>query len=259
MAINPWSIWRNRKMAGPGEVKAAQVPLIPYRTLRAFFEKVDPIPPRLDRSVLRYTSGSVQNALMTALRALDLMDENGNVREGMANLARAFKGGDRASIQKALQDRLRATYPSLFGDNFHMATATQAQLRQRFEEIGLSGDSVRKAVSFFLAACDEAGVAYSPHFKGRPGPRPGSRRSSPTNGATPKRTSGKVRTSPKNDRRQVPPEGDAPPSPPLPVPLAGILGLLPPDGEKWTKERRDKFVTTFQGVLDLCYPLEAEK
>jgi hypothetical protein len=41
----------------------------------------------------------------------------------------------------------------------------------------------------------------------------------------------------------------------LPAPLAGILGLLPPD-KKWDQKRRDQFVATFTGVLDLCYEIE---
>jgi hypothetical protein len=251
-------------MAGFGEAKAPQVPLIPYRTLRAFFEKVDPIPPKLDRSVLRYTSGSIQTALMTALRAFNLMDEDGNVSESMGKLAKAFRGAERAAIQETLQDRLRATYPTLFSTDFHVETATQAQLRQRFEEIGLSGDSVRKAVSFFLAACDEAGVAYSPHFKGRPGPRPGSRRSSTQNGGAPMRPSGKARTSPKNDsvHAPLPPAGNLIPAhlpPALAGALAGILQILPPSGQDWTKERRDLFFKTLEGLVDSVYPGGTEK
>lgn len=32
---------------------------------------------------------------------------------------------------------------------------------------------------------------------------------------------------------------------------------LPPDGQGWTSERRDKFLKAFETVLDLCVPVVA--
>jgi hypothetical protein len=37
--------------------------------------------------------------------------------------------------------------------------------------------------------------------------------------------------------------------------LVGLLASLPLDGDpNWTVERRRKFMTTFEAVLDFCFP-----
>jgi hypothetical protein len=46
----------------------------------------------------------------------------------------------------------------------------------------------------------------------------------------------------------------------LPAPIAGLLQSLPPDGQGWTQQERDKFMATFGTVLDFCIRIEkAEK
>jgi len=41
----------------------------------------------------------------------------------------------------------------------------------------------------------------------------------------------------------------------LPSALSGLLATLPPEGGRWTQERRDKFVSTFGVLLDYCYEI----
>ena len=42
----------------------------------------------------------------------------------------------------------------------------------------------------------------------------------------------------------------------LPPAIAGLLESgLPPEGSGWTKESRDKFLTTFSTVLDFVFPI----
>jgi hypothetical protein len=231
------------------ESQATRVPYVPYRTFRNFFETVDPVPNRIDRSVLRYTSGASQTLLIHAFRALDLIDAAGKTSAEMTEVQAGFKSGDKQPITKLI----RQTYPTLFGAEFDLSSATSAQLRERFAAMNLSGDTARKAMAFFLAACDDAGIKYSPHFKLRPlGPRrqggagrPAAKRSKPdpapssmnrTTGATSKPDFGN-----------------------LPAPIAGILGLLPTEKDGWTKKRRDMFMATFQGALDLCYPIHEDE
>jgi hypothetical protein len=45
------------------------------------------------------------------------------------------------------------------------------------------------------------------------------------------------------------PAADLPPS------LAGLMASLPPEGEGWSKETRQRFLTTFTAVLDFCFPI----
>ena len=44
----------------------------------------------------------------------------------------------------------------------------------------------------------------------------------------------------------------------LPLPLAGLFAKLPAEGQAWTEKQRDKFVQTFEAVLDFCFPVVSE-
>ena len=41
----------------------------------------------------------------------------------------------------------------------------------------------------------------------------------------------------------------------MPAPIEGLLATLPNEGDGWTQDRRDKFVKTFEAVLDFCFPI----
>ena len=41
----------------------------------------------------------------------------------------------------------------------------------------------------------------------------------------------------------------------IPAALAGLLSNLPPEGKGWTQVNRDKFLTTFEAVLDFYFPI----
>src|ERR1700730_12760083 len=41
----------------------------------------------------------------------------------------------------------------------------------------------------------------------------------------------------------------------VPAPLAGLLASLPAEGTGWTREKRSKFLSTFEAVLDFCIPI----
>jgi hypothetical protein len=41
----------------------------------------------------------------------------------------------------------------------------------------------------------------------------------------------------------------------MPPALAGLMASLPQDGDGWTKEQRNKFVTLFSATLDFCIPV----
>ena len=43
----------------------------------------------------------------------------------------------------------------------------------------------------------------------------------------------------------------------LPPALAGLLESLPDASEGWSRDDRQKFLTTFQAVLDFCIPVVA--
>jgi len=232
-------------MAVQDEVRRAQAPYLPWSTFRAFFENVNPLPNRIDGSVLRYTSGTNQQLLRHALRTLDLTAADGAVTPKMTAVAQAINGTDR----KALQSLLREAYPALFAPPFDLLTATPAQLREQFEGLGFTGSTARKSQAFFLAAAEYAGIEFSPHLRGGGGV-PTRRPSVPRTRRTPRVVSNGGNGGGEASRRDEP---RAPSLTGLPPALAGILQFLPNQGEKWTRARRDKFIKTFEGTLDLCF------
>src|SRR5947207_11930188 len=88
-----------------------RIPYIPHRTFRNFLERIDVIPQRIDRSILRYTSGATQTLLMHTFRALDLVGADDRTESEMFSLAIGFKEGDKEPLRKMVRD----TYPSLMG------------------------------------------------------------------------------------------------------------------------------------------------
>jgi Family of unknown function (DUF5343) len=48
-------------------------------------------------------------------------------------------------------------------------------------------------------------------------------------------------------------------TPDLPPALAGLMASLPQNGNGWTKEKRDQFVTLFGTALDWCYPILSQE
>jgi len=231
----------------------AVAPYVSYRTFRNFFEHVDLVPTRVDRPLLSYTSGATQTQLLHAFRALGLTKANNDTTEEMETLADGFKAGDKGPLKRLLQ----RAYPLLFEPPFSLGRASQSQIREKFEEMGLSGDTIRKAQSFFIAAAKDAEFEVSPHLRASVGGSSAPRRPASANGGAQARRP--------NQRRRpadVAPQHETSGSGSgikVPDALAGILKHLPAEGKPWSQKRRQLFMKTFEGALDLCYPLEDEE
>jgi hypothetical protein len=131
------------------------------------------------------------------------------------------------------------------------ATATETEVRDAFRGYKPHGQQDRM-VTLFLGLFEAAGIA--PERKKRSSPRP-------QNGAS-------VRLI-RRERSAASPSSAAPPPPTLthtphrrephitgfPPALAGLLTSLPQPGETWTKGDRERFLRTFEAVLDFCYPV----
>lgn len=126
------------------------------------------VPHRIDRSLMGNQSGSLISALITGLKVLGLVDDNQRPTETMKKLVTA-SDEERKPIYKALFEQ---SYSFIHSDpEFHLATATTAQLSQKFREQGMSGSTVTKGIAFFLALAKIAEVTVSPHVKAPPAPR----------------------------------------------------------------------------------------
>jgi len=181
-----------------GQVQPRAVPpYVPYRTFRNFLESLkDGIPARIDRSVWgqRY-SGSSGIQLMTALKVLDLMDDEGRPAETLERLVKA-EGDERRRI---LHGVLEAHYAPVFA--LDLARATRAQFHEAFRSFGTKEGVLTKCEAFFIQAAQDAGMALSAFILAR---RHGMRRaagSGRARGQTPVRATEQPPSQPEDSQR----------------------------------------------------------
>jgi hypothetical protein len=151
-----------------------------------------PLPPRIDKSLMQTWSGAQQTQVMAALQALGLISEAGEVQPAL----RALADGDPDQRKRLVGDLVRTHYK--WALDLSSVNATQQQLDEAFRERGVAGSTARKAATFFLHAAKFAGIETSANFKtARPSTRPGrARRRSTDRGDNDARgdTSGEPRT-----------------------------------------------------------------
>jgi hypothetical protein len=126
-------------------------------------------PTRIDRSIMSNVAGGDQPRILQALRFFKLIDDDGIPTNAFVEIEKL----ESQELQAAWQKLLRTAYPYLFS-NFKLEKATQSQLEEKFREQGIKGDTIRKAVTFFVTLGKLSGLELSPYFKavrGR-GPRP---------------------------------------------------------------------------------------
>jgi hypothetical protein len=174
--------------------------------LEGLEEKQQQFPPRIDRGYLRGLSGVSQSQLLAALRAFDLIDEDGNVTQALKDLA--TRPEDRPQL---VGDLVRTYYPEMvkLGED----NATSKMLEDAFAEYGLSGSTRRKAIGFFLKAAEWGGIELSPYFA--------LPRVTSGNGSTKRKKQSKVGSA-KNDGAEEP----TPPSAPSSDPKQQYIQLL---------------------------------
>lgn len=153
-------------MAEKTEDSKPAVPYIPFKTFKAFIEKLNgaAVPPSIDASILTNLSGSMRGSLMSTLRSMDLVDASGAVHDDLRNLVKSYKTNDWSNT---LSDIVYGCFSDIVGD-VDLDNGTMAQLNEAFRQQGkVDGQMGEKAIRFYLSALREAGATYSPHFKER--------------------------------------------------------------------------------------------
>ena len=211
-------------------------PYVPYRTFRNFLEFLkEGVPARIDRSVWgQRASGSTGIQLMTALRVLDLVDDDGRPTENLEHLA-GLEGDERRAALTAL---LRLHYQPVFA--LDLLRATRAQFREAFRSFGAKEGVLAKCEAFFIQAAQDAGIELSTYVLAG---RHVSRRSS---GA-----SSRTRQQPA-ERPATPPPAPtvAPPAQSVGVSIAEMVLQKYPDFDKnWDSETQQKW---FDGMTKLA-------
>lgn len=189
------------------------------------------------------TDSLVPRVLQT-LASLDLIDDEGRLSEALE----AIRMAPEAEYKQRLKEWLTATYADAL-QYVDPETADETRIRDAFRSYKPVGQQARM-VSLFIALFRAAGVGIDRAGKAAP---------KSTNGGTPKVRQPKRATTAKES---APPVREKPAALPaggsLPLPLAGLFAKLPAEGEAWTEKQRDKFVQTFEAVLDFCFPVVSQ-
>ena len=138
-------------------------PYVPYRTFRNFTDQLrDGIPARIDRSVwgARY-SGSSGIQLMTALKVLELTDEDGRPTPALEKLVHA-EGDERRAVLTSI---LQRHYVPIF--RLDLERSTKAQITEAFKIYGAREGVLRKCENFFVQAAQDAGIELSQYILAR--------------------------------------------------------------------------------------------
>ena len=222
----------------------------PYAPASAVLELIERhrnkgLPPVVDTDVLLRAgiSDSLVPRTLQALKALDLLTDDGRPSQ-------VFEG-IRLAPTSEYQQRLTEWLNSAYADALSYvdpATDDEVAIRDAFRKYIPTGQQGRM-VTLFMGLFTHAGV-MPPRQKAAP-PKKGA-----VSAATPK--AAKVRPQEKSNPYREPERRDQPPqfqTSGLPPAIAGLIATLPKDGGMWTQNRRDKFLTTLEAVLDYTFKI----
>ncbi len=141
-------------------------PYISYRSFWNFIDRLkEGIPARIDRSYLsdRF-AGSTGTQLMSALRFLDLMEDDGAPTTRLRLLVSAKD----ANRKEALKQVSSESFDFLLQGNFDLQTSTYSQLKEAFHNtFELTDDVCRKCIKFFISLASDAEMDLSPFITQR--------------------------------------------------------------------------------------------
>ena len=182
---------------------------------------------------------SLVNRTLQALQLLELVDEEGAATEILKKI--------RTVSEKEYQQTLATWIKQVYADVFAFAdpaSGDETEMHDAFRTYQPEGQRGRM-VKLFMALCAEAGLApESKKAESKPRVRPANQAFSTIRATTRKPPA----TTPQDQARA--PAG-------LPPELAGLMARLPQHG--WTKATRDKFIKTFESVLDYVIPIVAKE
>jgi hypothetical protein len=110
---------------------------------------------------MAHKSGAIQSQLLIALRYLGFVSEAGRPTDSLKRLVAQEGTGWKVEMRKAMEE----SYGFVFGQDFDLGRATTHQAEELFQSTGASGETVRRSMSFFLAAAKDCGIRVSPYIK----------------------------------------------------------------------------------------------
>ncbi|MDB5734500.1 MAG: hypothetical protein JWN16_1137 [Alphaproteobacteria bacterium] len=202
------------------EQKRPAPPYIAFQTLKTLITnmKADGIPGRVDKTMLRNFSGAVASQLITALKFLGLTDDAGLPTTTLRKLVTAW-GTPHWPVE--LSGALKTAFAPIF--TLDLQTATPGQFTEKFaDSFDGEGDTLRKAITFFVNAVREAEIPISSYIMKNKKPRA-------SNG----KKKARAKADPKNDSKSDAKDYAGKDTPPLhavvKLPSETLLGLFEAD------------------------------
>lgn len=159
--------------------KTVSWPYTSFKSLLNFFDRLEAakaVPAQIDRGVLGGSEGQ-KTLLLATLKFFNLVGENGAVNDNLRALVEQPK-----ERQRIIKELLAKHYPAATA--LAAVNGTTRQLEDAFT--GMQGDTLRKAMTFYLHAAKYAGHPTSKFFKVPSGFNASrQRRQRGTNGSTP--------------------------------------------------------------------------
>jgi hypothetical protein len=211
-------------------------PYVSWGTLENLWERLDKdgLPPKIDRSILGGSEG-YKTQMLAGLKWLGLIDPDGKVTPRMEQFI-----DEPARRQELVAQLFREKYAKQIelGEN----NASQRDLELSFQP--LTGNTARKAVSFYLKGAKFADLPLSSYFITPRVRKP--------NTGTKRTAVGKKgkKGAANEDSSSVEINLDG-----LHPSLANLLRDLPRDGRGWTDEERSQFKTVWDTMLDYSIPV----
>src|SRR5688572_2283581 len=196
------------------------------------------LPPIVDSAVLERSgiSPSLVPRTLQALETLDLIAADGRP----TRIFESIRLAPESDYQLRLAEWLNTAYADALAF-IDPATATENQIRDAFRHYQPVGQQPRM-VTLFLGLYAAAGISADRQRAKR------QRREKSAISNSSAEPPAIKRGQPRPERKLVL-ETD------LPAPMGGLLTKLPSEGNGWTRQERDKFMTAFGAVLDLCFPI----
>lgn len=148
--------------------KTLKPPYTSYRSFQSLIKELrdyvrdhQVVPSVIDRSLLLKRSGSEQSALIATLKWFELIEDNG----APTQLLHDFIETDEANAAAVLKSMVQKSYSLITDGTFDLRRATTNQMADQFRQYDISGSTLSKSISFFLAAAKESGIAVSPLVK----------------------------------------------------------------------------------------------
>lgn len=173
---------------------------------------------------------------MQALQTLELVDVDGRPTEALEQLRRAKE----ADFQGQLATWIQSVYADVL--SFVEPGGDETDIRDAFRSYNPVGQQPRM-VALFMGLCRAAGLRSSEQTR-ESRPRPTARKSSAATVTSPRREKAAIAKGAVRETASG-----------IPPALSGLLNSLPIESGEWTKAERDKFLRTFEAVLDFCFTI----